>query len=291
MNARSLTPEMLEQYEYIRITASFTSPSTDNPSMVYPICTLGNAAFAERIISEAYAEEEESEEETNESSSDSSAESSDPFYTDNSISFYAYLNNAEDLNLFPNLRYVSIIGAYDAYTIEYNASLYSYYNQFYGGSSFDASSIIQAIALSSVKNLDSFSELKKLEYLSLSHSSLTSLKGISKLTSLKVLDLTSSSVADITAVGESSSLEELYLAATNVKDLSPLTDAKALKNAGCRRAGTGGPVDAVVADHARAAQRQQQQAQGSGRHQGADQSGLPRRVGQRAGEHRRASPT
>ena len=229
VNARSLTPEMLEQYEYIRITASFTSPSTDNPSMVYPICTLGNAAFAERIISEAYAEEEESEEETNESSSDSSAESSDPFYTDNSISFYAYLNNAEDLNLFPNLRYVSIIGAYDAYTIEYNASLYSYYNQFYGGSSFDASSIIQAIALSSVKNLDSFSELKKLEYLSLSHSSLTSLKGISKLTSLKVLDLTSSSVADITAVGESSSLEELYLAATNVKDLSPLTDAKALK--------------------------------------------------------------
>ena len=229
VNARSLTPEMLEQYEYIRITASFTSPSTDNPSMVYPICTLGNAAFAERIISEAYAEEEESEEETNESSSESSAESSDPFYTDNSISFYAYLNNAEDLNLFPNLRYVSIIGAYDAYTIEYNASLYSYYNQFYGGSSFDASSIIQAIALSSVKNLDSFSELKKLEYLSLSHSSLTSLKGISKLTSLKVLDLTSSSVADITAVGESSSLEELYLAATNVKDLSPLTDAKALK--------------------------------------------------------------
>ena len=188
INARSLTPEMLEQYEYIRITAAFTSPSADNPSMVYPLCTLGNAAFAERIISEAYAEEEETEEETNETSSESSAESSDPFYTDNSISFYAFLNNAEDLNLFPNLRYVSIIGAYDAYTIEYNASLYSYYNQFYGGSSFDASSIIQTIALSSVKNLDSFSELKKLEYLSLSHSSLTSLKGISKLSALKVLD-------------------------------------------------------------------------------------------------------
>ena len=73
INARSLTPEMLEQYEYIRITAAFTSPSADNPSMVYPLCTLGNAAFAERIISEAYAEEEETEEETNETSSESSA--------------------------------------------------------------------------------------------------------------------------------------------------------------------------------------------------------------------------
>ena len=60
-----------------------------------PLCTLGNAAFAERIISEAYAEEEETEEETNETSSESSAESSDPFYTDNSISFYAFLNNAD----------------------------------------------------------------------------------------------------------------------------------------------------------------------------------------------------
>ena len=28
VNARSLTPEMLEQYEYIRITASFTTPHT-----------------------------------------------------------------------------------------------------------------------------------------------------------------------------------------------------------------------------------------------------------------------
>lgn len=113
--------------------------------------------------------------------------------------------------------------AHTTHIPEYNASLYSYYNQFYGGSSFDASSIIQTIALSSVKNLDSFSELKKLEYLSLSHSSLTSLKGISKLSALKVLDLTNSSVADISAVGESSTLEELYLAATNVTDLSPLT--------------------------------------------------------------------
>ena len=78
---------MLEQYEYIRITASSSPRRRPTTRRWYPICTLGNAAFAERIISEAYAEEEESEEETNESSSDSSAESSDPFYTDNSISF------------------------------------------------------------------------------------------------------------------------------------------------------------------------------------------------------------
>ena len=95
------------------------------------------------------------------------------------------LTDAEDLKLFPNLRYVSILSSYDVYNIEYNATLYSYYNQYYGGDSFDAESIISALSLSDINNLQAFSSNPRIEYLSLANSSVNSLNGIASLPSLK----------------------------------------------------------------------------------------------------------
>ena len=231
VSPRNLTQEMLNDYEYIRITAMFTQPTADSPFVVYPLCTLGNSQFTDRIISEAEAEAEaENDEDESDSSDTSSAASSDTssdtFYLDNSISFYVMLTDAEDLKLFPNLRYVSILSSYDVYNIEYNATLYSYYNQYYGGDSFDAESIISALSLSDINNLQAFSSNPRIEYLSLANSSVNSLNGIASLPSLKVLDLSNSALSDISSVGSAGVLEELFLTGTGVKDFSALSEAK-----------------------------------------------------------------
>lgn len=201
----SLKQEDLDRFEGLVYFCDVGVNSSTYSSYAYPVVMLCDQEYTNALLEQSDPEYEAPEDEKA------------PDYSDHFVVVPYLLTEAEDLNMFRNLR---LLRAFDVTELNAMSSqcqttqLYSMYGL--GTSPISVDALISALRLSDLTSLTQISSLTKLEQLSLCYTGITDLQGIDKFPNLTKLDTTYTALTDVTGLDTATGLRYLGLGSLNL---------------------------------------------------------------------------